>query len=550
MIKLKEIDSEYNLTLHKMNAELLGVVNTSYMKSISKNILGVDKIEIEIPKYVIDSNFNKIINPVFNYIKHERLIYLNDKEIYTIREINTNEDYKYVSAESREVILKKMDLKFEDIGFRLTSSDEDNDVYSLNDYMFEETGWKFGRIDSSVKYQSDGITEKMRWQESVEGYWYDYLIKNVAEQFECVVIFDSYNKLVNLYDIDKFGNGIQLYLSNDNYIQSLEKQTSSSDIVTRLRLEGNEGMSINEYNPSGVNYLENYSYFMDNKEMSQELIDDLNVYYEMVAKRTVTWNELLNVKREKNKSLIDKKMEMLQLISDIKAKDSIKKSYEALGDADNMAKVAAEITKLRDEEVLLDNTINDLEDEIEMLQSSINEIVILCRKPTATDDDGNLIFTEETLNELKNYTYTDTFSDDAYIDINDLISVGERKLSIECKPTSTWNIGVTDFTSRIIDNNFHQHFKGVLGLGDIIILCNEDDDIEDMVFLTGYSKNVQDESLSLILSNKKIDRDDLLRVSDVFTDAKKASRLLNSKRYLLVQQEKNRINLNYNKGGI
>lgn len=549
MIRLKEIDTEYNLTLNKINGELLSEINNKCLKSISKSITNIDKIELSIPKYILDDNFKRVINPLFTQIKHERLVNLNNKESYVIRNIGgLDSEYKEVTVESREVILKKMDLKFEDIGFRLTSSDEENDIYNLNDYMFQETGWKFGHIDNKVKFQSDGTTEKMRWQESVEGYWYDYLTKTIAEQFECIVVFDSYNKLVNLYDVDEFGGGLKLCLSNDNYMKSLEKQSSSSDIVTRLRLEGNEGLSIVEGNPSGVDYIENYSYFIDNEEMSPALIQALAKFKEMVDKRTVTWNELLTAKNEKNKVLLDKKMEMFQLISDIKYHESLKRAYETSGDTEKMAQAMTEITKLRDKEVILDKEINGLEDEIELLQSSINEIVILCQKPTATDDNGNLIFSEALLNELKDYTYTDTFSDDAYLEIEDLVTVGERVLNISCKPTSSWNIGVTDFTSRIIDNGFRQHFKGVLQLGDIISLIDEDGR-EDLVFLTEFSKGVKEQTLDLTLSNKKVDRDDLLRVTDIFTDAKKSARLLKSKRYLLVQQQKNRINLGYNKGG-
>lgn len=550
MIEFEGIDSDYELTLNKMNMSILGNIDISYLKSIEKSISDINKISLSVPKYIYDSNFKRVINPIYNNIKHERLICVNEKEIYVIKNIENSNGYKNLKCESREVVLKKMDLKFEDIGFRLMSSDESNNIYSLNDYMFEETGWKFGHIDDSVKFQSDGITEKMRWQESIDSYWYNYLTKNIAEQFECIVIFDSYNKLVNLYGINEFGGGVKLYLSNDNYVKSLEKQTSSSDIITRLKIEGNEGLSIKEYTPGGVDYLENYSYFIQNKEMSEELIEDLNTYYIMVEKRTVTWKELLSLKSEKNKMLNDKKMEMLQLIADIKAKEGIKRVYESKNDIENMTKVMTEITKLRDKEIILDKEILSLEDEIDNITSSINNINILCQKPTATDDNGELIFTESTLNELKGFTYTDTFDDDSFIQIEDIISVGKRMLEIKSKPTSTWDIDVIDFTSKIIDNKFNQHFKGVLGLGDVIILYNEDEDIEEWVYLTKYSKDIKDGSLNLTLSNKKVDRGDLLNISDILTESKKTSKLLKSKRYLLIQQEKNRINLNYNKGGI
>ena len=550
MIRLKELENIHELTLNKMDGTVLAVIDIGDLNSISKSITDVDKIDLTIPKYVMSNDFKKVLNPLYMLVRHERLITVNGKEVYIIRSINNvSGNYKNITAESREVILKKIDLKFEDIGLMLNSSEEENGIYSLNDYMYEETGWRFGHIDTKVEFQEDGTTSKMRWQESIEGYWYEYLTNTVAEQFECIVIFDTYNKLVNLYDIDSFGGGIKICLSNDNYVRSLEQQTSSSDIVTRLRLVGNEGITINDTNPSNVDYLENYSYFIENQEMSNELINALDKFNEVVNIRAVEWNRLIDFKNEKSKVLLDKKMDMLELISNIKYYESLKVAYEASNDIDNMALAMSELTKLRDKEVLFDIDITSLEDEIELLDNSINEIIVLCQKPTATDMDGNPIFNEVLLNELKDFTYTDTFSDDSYLDINDLVSVGRRILEIKCKPTSTWDIDVVDFTSRIIDNNFRQHFNGILQLGDIIILEDSDGN-EEFVFLVGYSKDFKSSDMSLILSNKKVDRNDLLRISDLFTDAKKTAKLLNSKRYLFVKQEKNRINLDYSKGGM
>ncbi|MGO0916433.1 hypothetical protein ACTPEM_25500, partial [Clostridioides difficile] len=42
-----------------------------------------------------------------------------------------------------------------------------------------------------------------------------------------VVQFDTYNKKVNLYDIDSFGDNIELVLTYDNYIKSNKKTNST-----------------------------------------------------------------------------------------------------------------------------------------------------------------------------------------------------------------------------------------------------------------------------------------------------------------------------------
>ena len=55
------------------------------------------------------------INPIYNEIKHERILNLNNKESYVIKKIEVIDgSHKEVVAESREIILKKMDLKFEE----------------------------------------------------------------------------------------------------------------------------------------------------------------------------------------------------------------------------------------------------------------------------------------------------------------------------------------------------------------------------------------------------------------------------------------------------
>ena len=40
----------------------------------------------------------------------------------------------------------------------------------------------------------------------------------------------------------------------------------------------------------------------------------------------------------------------------------------------------------------------------------------------ATDENGNLLFTEDTLNELKEFVYCETYSNDSFLDVKDLIS--------------------------------------------------------------------------------------------------------------------------------
>ncbi len=549
-INIKKLNNNFNITLCKVNRDVIGYIPVEWMDSISRSINDIDEVEFTIPSHIMDRlTFKRIKNPLYDMVKDERLICLNDEEYFVIKEdeysFSTNQ--KTIKAYSLEYKLSKIDIKVEDVGFYLIGSEEDNDIYSLSDYMKQETGWSIGYVDDSIRYYTDseGIQhETLRWQESVSKRWYDFLTQDIAEGFGCVCVFDTKNKLVNLYDVKTIGEEIQIYLSNDNYIKDLKRTYSSSDIVTRLFLEGSEEMDIIGATVTGYPYIENFSYFIENEEMSKELMNALDIYSKRVAEHNITWKELANEKATKSTTLRDKQYTLYGIYEEIRALNSMVKVYESKDDEENKAISIAKITELTDKKIILENEVKVLEDEIIALQSSINEINILCKKETATDYEGRLIFNEILLNELKEFVYCDTYSNDSFLNVEDLIEAGERELSLNCKPTENYTLGVVDFTKRIIDNRFRKHWNGTLSLGNIIILYDEELDKEVMLFFTGYTLRPNDnEGLELTISNKKIREDNTRTIADYLQDAKRSYQMVNSKMYLLNKQKYNRINL-------
>ena len=549
-INIKKLNNNFDITLCKVNREVIGNIPVEWMDSISRSINDIDEVEFTIPSHIMDRlTFKRIKNPLYDMVKDERLICLNDEEYFVIKEdeysFSTNQ--KTIKAYSLEYKLSKIDIKVEDVGFYLIGSEEDNDIYSLSDYMKQETGWSIGYVDDSIRYYTDseGIQhETLRWQESVNKRWYDFLTQDIAEGFGCVCVFDTKNKLVNLYDVKTIGEEIQIYLSNDNYIKDLKRTYSSSDIVTRLFLEGSEEMDIIGATVTGYPYIENFSYFIENEEMSKELMNALDIYSKRVAEHNITWKQLVSEKTSKSTILRDKQYTLYGIYEEIRALNSMVKVYESKNDEENKAICISKITELNDKKVILENEIKTLEDEIIALQSSINEINILCKKETATDYDGHLIFNEILLNELKEFVYCDTYSNDSFLNVEDLIEAGERELSLKCKPTENYNLGIVDFTKRIIDNKFRKHWNGTLSLGNIIILYDEELDKEVMLFFTGYTLRPNDnEGLELTISNKKIREDNTRTIADYLQDAKRSYQMVNSKMYLLNKQKYNRINL-------
>lgn len=551
---INEIKDSYTILLHKVNEEVIGELMFSSLESNSNSLNEIGSINLTVNKYYI-SQIGKKITEYFYYneIHNERMISL-DGFFYVIKDIkeNNKNNILTITAYSKEKKLEKNNISVEDLGFYLQDSDEENSIYSLDDYMYEETGWRFGHIDDSVRFNEDG-TPKMRWQESIDTSWLDYLKNNITNQFSCYVHFDNKNQLVNLYDMANFGENLNLSLSYDNYIKSLEKTSSSSDIVTRLKLVGNEDECIvSEATVTGENYIENFSYFMENQEMSTELMNALNEYYDIVGIRSEQWKLLRDEKITHQSELINKKNEEKTLIEEIKALDVRIEFYTSKVGTDEdltgtytelLANAIIESNDKKETEKITYVRIRELELLINDITEQMTELNLLCKKKTATDENGNLIFSKETLLELNKFVFSETYADDSFYNAEEIIAAGENELNVLCKPTKTWTIDVEDFTRRLISNGFRKHWNGTLGLGDVICLYDNVYDTETFIYLVGYTKDYKNKTLDLTLSNKKESGKVVRQVREFFEMAKNNNKLMVKNRRLWNAQKYNRMNM-------
>ena len=549
-LNIKDMKRNYSYVLATTSAIPIGQIPSYYITSISRKLNDIDEIHLTIPKYIQNRmSFDKEEFKLYKEFKNERLILLQDKEAFIIREIEDEfEDFLKIVAYSREIKLQKIDFKLEESFLRLFTSDIDNDIFSLNELLIEQTGWKLGHVDEKIGYtiitNEDGSTtkeENIRWQGSENTTWYDFLHNTIAEQFNCFVFFNSGDKTVNLYEIQNYGEKLGLYLAKDQYITEITKTTSSDEIVTRLELIGDEEMDIVGATVTGYSFLEDFSYYIENREMSDELISALELYYKMVEIRTPEWKALSEEKDKKSNELWSKQRDYTNIQATLISCDSMIKSYNSVNDAVNEAIWVAKKAEYIDKETILKNEIYKLQNDIKLLEEAMLNVTILCKKETATDENGHLIFTPQLLDELKNYIATDTYQEDSFLKVEDFIEAGKTKLSKVCKPTHSFTISVVNFMERLIDNEFRQHWNGVVGLGDIIILYDTKTRTEEYMFLTEFEQDFSGGGLSITLSNQKYSDSSTRDIADYLRDAKYTARSLNAKSYLLMREKYNKL---------
>ena len=554
-MRIRGAKDSYTLILCKMNGKKMGMIPYTSVE-IKRGIKTVSELNFTVSKYYGEDNK---LNILYDELKTERFIYLDEDECYVIKSISEqNEKVKTVTAYSREKKLFKITAEFEDISLTLKTPYTDIEgCFSLDELLYDATGWHIGYVSPKVLYRSNetilnNITketeatltteEKLRYQESVSTNWYDYINNDISEQFECFPIFNSYDKTIDLYSDEELGNDPNLILSYDNYLKNIECVSDTEDIVTKLTLSGNDDLTIGEVNPSGDTYVENFSYFIENKEMSDSLITALELYYKMVKIRAVEWNRLREEKAEKESVMTAKKTELLLVYSTIK---SVEFAISQSSDEAFNSKQQERLVELNDNKVLLERDINLLNTEINLLQESIENINKLCKKKYATDEDGRLIFNEQLLNELKDFIYQDTYSNDSITEALTLMQIGEKQLSQKCYPKKTWSVDSVNFIERLIDNGFRQHWNGELGLGDMIILKGNES--IEIIYLIGYTQKFDDKTIQLELSNKKEENDFSLSIGERLTQGKEAYRIAKKSRSTINMVNKNRYGLVYDK---
>lgn len=544
-INIKSIGQIESLVLCKVSRQPIMELPTSTIISIERTIDEVDKLTLKINKYIISQDGRKKINNLaYDEIKPKRYLLLNNNEYFIIEEIRVNKinGSLEVIAMSGEQILIRRPIDMEDFGVQILDDDIEQDIYSLNS-LLEEVGWSLNYIDPSIVCNEDG-SPRMRWQESVNTNYMEFIKNDLAGQFNFLPIFDSVNRKIDLLNLDTIGEEIKICLSKDNYVKSKTKTNNSEELITLLKLKGNEELDIGRYIIGGYDFLMDFSYFKETKEMSDELISALDKYDEMIKIRTPIWQELTEEKVSKETELALNRTKWQISISQIECYKRLIEQYILKEFVVEENETRVKLSQEMDNELILRLKIEDLLNEIQLLDESIDNINLLCKFETCTDENGDLVFNEELLMELQEFIFVDVYSDDSFVNADDLIEKGKSVLEEKSRPTIEVDIDSVNFLNRLVDNGYRLKWNGILQFGDIVVLIDEDTDEEEYFYFLGFSIDYSNNTLNLKISNKKSSRENTKTINQYLKEMKKTKELLMNNRYLFNKTKQNRLNIN------
>lgn len=135
--------------------------------------------------------------------------------------------------------------------------------------------WQIGYVPASIE-------KKYRTFEASNNSLYDFVKNTVQESFNCVFVFDTMTRTVNIRDLDEVPSVKPVFLSAKNLAKSITIKENTEDVVTRLDVSGADGVDIRDVNPCGTNKITRLGYYMTEDNVPVELADKYRQWESLV----------------------------------------------------------------------------------------------------------------------------------------------------------------------------------------------------------------------------------------------------------------------------
>ena len=284
VVNFSNVDMKDRPTLILKNAggTPLGVLGYATNVTLDAKYNEVSTLEFELPAYV-----DGIEVPYYDDVIGMRIIELRNVGQFTlVNPVETGDGVKRVkickaNSLEYEFVYKKISIPNGTYKFYGGTNREDTILGMILELM---PSWHVGSISTSLwnKYRTFDETN-----ENV----YNFIKGSVQESFNCIFDFDTTQRLINIRDVSENAVSKPVFISNKNLAKQIELTENTEDIVTRLDVNGAEGVDIRDVNPTGTNKIIMLDYFMNEKNFSSALITKYNTWKNLVDNnRTAFYN--------------------------------------------------------------------------------------------------------------------------------------------------------------------------------------------------------------------------------------------------------------------
>lgn len=500
-MKLGEIDLSKkplkpNLFLCKPDKKTIKKLSEAYDISYLTQLGTVNEITFRIPT-IIEKDNVAISNPNIQNIRHRYLFKLVlgksvEYFIFNERSKTFSDSEEYIEYKAYSLGYELIDKNIRELKF------ESKNLSEMIEEVLTYTNWKLNYVDSEfdLKYRSHEISSQTVLQ----------VVYDLAEKFNAVIRWNTAKREISLFNPSNVGLNKGLRMKYGKYLESFNLATDSTETITRLKLFGQDGISIRRLSPTGVNYIEDFSWYMYPFEMDEN---------DNVIKESFYMSNSLCISLLNYNNLLSTKMGDFELIT-----NSISERQKEIQDQEKILRdLGMQLTIILDEiDISNKNSTSDTPQHNQLITDRENKeaeiasqeslISSLKTDKTALEDDlldlqallkmeNN--FSPDELIELNSFIIEKEYINDSIVDDEDLLKEGIEAFRKFREPKIDLSIDIVNFLSIVESQNDWDK----LVLGDVIRIQHErfGEDIQAKIIEINYS--FEDNSISLNIANER-----------------------------------------------
>lgn len=239
---------------------------------------GIKYNETSVIEFELPYSANGVICPCYDEVVGTRIVEMKDIGQFILlnpKEVNDGVD--------RRKKCKAYSLEYEFVFKKITIGAGTYNFY--NPYGSDETimdmilkmmpAWRIGSI-------SESLVNKYRTIEADCENIYNLIKDRLQESFGCIFDFDTISRLINVRDVSDSPKETTVYISTANLAKEIVVEENTEDIVTRLDVNGADGVNIRNVNPTGSNQIINLDHFMNTINFSSDLISKYYAWKELI----------------------------------------------------------------------------------------------------------------------------------------------------------------------------------------------------------------------------------------------------------------------------
>ncbi len=350
------------LALQKPDLTTIGVLGSYCALELTLKYNETSEGSFEYPRIV-----NGELTPFYEQLVPDRLVAIAPYGTFVVsrveEHVDTKGEYKRIELASLESELasKRIVLGQGTYPFYDRSNPDASLLHLIAQSM---PNWTIGYVDNQLAL-------RYRTFDDIDSGVLEFFQGAVQENYGAVIVFDTENRRVNAYNAADDASIMPVYLSYNNLLKDGTMKSSSDDLITKLYVQGADGVDIRGVNPTGENYLYNIDWFLANGDLDDALQEKWVAWCQEIESMRDYYAGLVALRSSATMQLTAETAKLTDLQNVVATQEQVRSTYLQTKETSAVNSDAYQIAVVKIEE--LNNTITSLRADVDAQKNIVEQ---------------------------------------------------------------------------------------------------------------------------------------------------------------------------------